>query len=45
MADSLLLRLSNGTPAEASWLLLGAAPAIPQRGPLSLAAARAGADR
>ena len=42
MADSLLLRLSDGAPAEATWLRVGGPPATPERGPLSLAAARAG---
>ncbi len=43
MADSLLLRLSDGAPAEATWLRVGGPPATPpERGLLSLAAARAG---
>lgn len=42
MADSLLLRLSDGAPAEATWLRVGGPPSTPEHGPLSLAAARAG---
>jgi general secretion pathway protein L len=43
MADSLLLRLPHGAQSQATWLAAGNAGASPESGPLSLAAARAGA--
>ena len=43
MADSLLLRLPHGAQSQATWLAVGNAGASPESGPLSLAAARAGA--